>query len=218
MGGQRAYSEDEVAAMAVELARGRCGMRDRAAFLFGVMTGYRASEICSVRLGDVVAGDGSIVEAVTVWRRYVKRGKTRTVRICDELRQVLRAYVRARERAGVIHKDEYLFAKRGGGPITRHTLYTAQKRAAKRLELKGRVGGTHSMRKTFGKGVHEFLKARAAAGVPVDPLLDTKEAMGHSDVRSTEAYLQADAEQVVDAVMSLGRRFGAKLGNSENRE
>ncbi|MFA5526197.1 MAG: tyrosine-type recombinase/integrase [Acholeplasmataceae bacterium] len=217
MAGQRPYTEAEVGAMAAELGRGRFGARDRGAFIFGVLTGYRASEICSVRIRDVVEPDGSVRDEVTVWRRHTKRGRTRTVLVSEELREVIEEVLRPRACAGVIHIDEWLFARASGGAISRHTLYRAQRRAANRLGLRGRVGGTHSMRKTFGKGVHDYLMDLAARGEKVDPLLGTKEAMGHGDVRSTEAYLQADSEQVAGAVRAVARRYGAKLEKEENR-
>jgi integrase len=166
-------------------------------------------------MGDVLEMDGSFRAEVTIWRRHTKRRKTRVVLLCAELVGVLKNYLGGE----VVHRDEYLFARSTGKPISRHTLYKLHRRAAMKLRLRGRVGGTHSMRKTFGEGVHDHLMGLSASGVKVDPLLGTKEAMGHSDVRSTEAYLQADSEQVTAAIGSVGRRFwGAKLANRDELE
>lgn len=218
MAGQRAYTEDEVAAMAAELGRrGRNRERDRVAFLFGILTGFRATEICSVRLGDVTERNGEVAGVARVWRRNMKgKRRTREVVLGPELRGILEAYLRTRASKGVIHKDEWLFGQQGGKPITRHTLYQAQKGAAERLGLRGRCGGTHGMRKTYARGVHEYLQGVQASGVPVDVLLATRDAMGHSDTRSTEAYVDADRGQVLAAVLAVGRRFCANPQKGEN--
>jgi integrase/recombinase XerD len=209
MGGQRAYTEAEVTAMADELAKTRHGRRNRAAYLFGILTGCRASEICTVRCGDVFEMDGTLREQIIIWRRHTKRQKTRLISATPKLSAVIKTYLGGEGR-NVVHRDEYLFCQPNGRPISRYTLYRDQRRAALRLGLRGRVGGTHAMRKTFAVGVHDYVMELAAQGHKVDPLLNTRDALGHADVRCTEAYLEADLAVVVNAVKRVSERYVTK--------
>ena len=86
----RPLSDEEVGRV-VESFSGRYALRDKAMFIVGIRTGYRISELLSLRIRDVLRPDGEIMDSVTVARRNVK-GKTRgrTVPLHPEAKEALR--------------------------------------------------------------------------------------------------------------------------------
>jgi len=189
-----------------ELSRGMHGARDAALYLLGIGTGYRVSELCSMRLGHVVDA-GEIVEELTVWRRNMKgKRSSRSVPLAPEVRAVLTAYVAKLNRQGYVHRTDPLFPTDTGEPVGPRRVYDVQKAAARRLGLKGRLG-THSMRKTYGVFSHEHFMELAAQGIRVDPLLETARAMGHVSVNSTQRYLEPDQALVDEAIRAVSRQL-----------
>jgi integrase len=70
MKGCRALTADEVARVS-QAFRGTYAERDRALFILGIKTGFRISELLSLRVGDVWQ-HGRFVDYVAVQRRYMK--------------------------------------------------------------------------------------------------------------------------------------------------
>jgi integrase len=70
MKGSRPLSDEEVALVAKSFG-GVYAKRNRAMFLVGIRTGFRISEILSLRVGDVQQ-HGKILGAITVQRRHMK--------------------------------------------------------------------------------------------------------------------------------------------------
>ena len=68
MTARRAFMDDEFEELAVALASGRHGARDAALGRLMRDTGFRVSEILSVRIGDVVAENGRMVKQLNVER------------------------------------------------------------------------------------------------------------------------------------------------------
>jgi integrase len=78
MKGCRPLTEAEVELMQASFG-GTYGARDRELFLLGVKSGFRISELPSLRLGDVWQ-HGRLVDRVTVQRRHMKnKQESRTV-------------------------------------------------------------------------------------------------------------------------------------------
>ena len=92
MRGCRPLTETEVQAVLGQLDGPR-GARDRTLFLLGVRSGFRISEILSLRLGDVVQA-GRLVDRVRVSRRHMKgKREGRTVLLHPVARAALGAWV-----------------------------------------------------------------------------------------------------------------------------
>jgi integrase len=116
--------------------------RDYILFMIGINTGFRISDILSLKVGDVKGDHIEIIES--------KTGKHKKVSIRKTLRKELDAFVRGK------HDDEYLFTGRSkkklskikGTPITTSAAYKMLGKVAQKFNLDNI--GTHSMRKTFG--------------------------------------------------------------------
>lgn len=150
-------------------------LRDRALFVVGIKTGYRISELLSLRVEDVAGKD-----SITVHRRNMKgRRSSRSVPLHPLAKEALQSYLNT----GVSGK---LF------PITRQHAWRIIKEAANKAGLSGTIS-THSMRKSFGMNV--FLRTNKN-------IVAAQKALGHSNVASTSHYLSVDLEEVTAAILA----------------
>jgi integrase len=147
MAGCRALTDEEVRLISRSFG-GRYAARDRALFLVGVWTGYRISELLSLRVGAVWQ-HGQVVDVVTVARRHMKGKHTsRSMVLHPDAKAALTAWLRAMP---MPHGPEtYLFGSREGQnrPLQRVQAWQILHDAYETNQLRGRLG-SHSMRKTF---------------------------------------------------------------------
>jgi len=207
--GCRGFSEDEIARLAGWFeARGR--LRDRALLFLGVNTGYRISELLSLRRRDVLV-DGRLVDEITM-RRGARKGKRsgHALPLNAQAKRGLAPWLLELQRRGLDAPGSPLFASRkGAGAITRWTAWYILHHTARRLGMSGTIG-THSMRKTFGRRGYEATGHDVAA---------TQGLLGHARMASTFSYLaglrEGDLRRIV---MEMGqetwRPHGSEKGNA----
>lgn len=192
--GCRPLSETEVKRMP-DCFNGRYAARDRAMFILGVKTGFRISELLSLRIGDVVIAE-HIAERVTVARRHMKK-KTegRTVILHPEAREALAAWIDELRQHTDAGPDAFVFHSRKGAnrPISYVQAYRIIKDALRLAGVAGQTG-THSMRKTFADRVYTALE---------QDLVKTQRALGHRNINSTVSYLGFREEEIDDAILSI---------------
>jgi integrase len=193
MRGCRPLTDEEIACV-LRALDGRQGPRNRALFLLGVRTGFRISELLSLRVRDVWQ-HGRVVSAVYVARQHMKkRIEGRSVPLHQQARDALSVWLSNRE---VLEGDEHLFQagygarESAGGSITRRQAWAVLKAAYARCAMAGHLG-THSMRKTFAGRVYQRLG---------HDLLKTQRALGHRSVSSTAAYLTFADSDVENAIL-----------------
>ena len=203
MKGCRPLTEAEIKDV-VRSFGGQYASRDKALFLLGVKSGFRVSELLSLRLGDVVQA-GRLVDRVTVQRRNMKKKvEGRTVLLHPDAKAALAIWTDQLKAAGYMTEDSFVFQSRKGTnrPISRCHAWRVLEAAYQVNEMTGKLG-THSMRKSFANGVYQRLLARRAAGEAIDPFRMTSKALGHKNINSTDAYLsflEADIDQAILAV------------------
>lgn len=190
----------------VQAALASFSVRDQAAITVGINTGFRATELLSLNVGDVWQ-DGRIRATVTVARRCLKGGRgrrrkaisSRTVPLNEAAVAALQKFLFSRFGSGrPVAPQEPLFPSRFHG--LRLTRWRLNRLVKEVLALAG-VGsaahyGTHSLRKTFAKKIY------AATGNDINL---TRAVLGHAQVGTTQRYLEVDEEEVVRAVLSVGR-------------
>jgi len=177
------------------MLRGRYAARDRALVLLGIKSGFRISELLSLRLGDVIQ-HGRLVDRVTVRRRNMK-GKLsgRTVFLHPEARKALLRWLGELEQDDLWREDTFLFLSGKGDnrPITRIHAYRLLKNAFEANRMQG-VLATHSLRKTFAHKIYERLGK---------DLLKTQMALGHKSITSTVQYLSFREEEIDRAIRAI---------------
>lgn len=177
---------------------GRREVRDKTFFLLGLTTGFRASELCSLTIGDVTVA-GKVRRTLTIARKRMKgRERSRTVPLLDEVRQHIGETIRDLNRRGFFAPDTRLFR------MGRSHAYRILRACADNQGIRGNIG-THSLRKTFAHNIHQDFIARRAGGAYLDPLLETARALGHRAVQNTVAYLPESTALTHDAIVNLGR-------------
>lgn len=193
MRGSRPLTDSEVESVAGQLAP-----RDRALFVLGVCSGFRISEMLSLRVGDVEQS-GRIVESIAVARKNMK-GKTegRIMPLAQRAGDAVAAWLEVlRAESGEIRPDAYLFGSRKGrGAMTRGQAWRVLKAAYAAAGLAGKLG-THAMRKTFAARIYKRLG---------HDLVKTQRAMGHKNISDTVKYLGFNIDGDVNAaVLAAGR-------------
>lgn len=194
MKGCRPLTEAEVALVQASFG-GRYAVRDRALFLLGVKSGFRISELLSLRLGDVFQ-HGHVVDRVTVPRRYMKgKQESRTVLLHPEAKAALAAWLMTLPHLRKVSRDTFVFQSRKGTnrPIGKIQAWKILHEAVTTNELPGKVG-THAMRKTFANCIYE----RSGHN-----LIATQQAMGHKHVNSTQQYLSFRQEDIDALILAI---------------
>ena len=193
MKGCRPLSDEEITVVSRSFG-GTYAARDRALFILGLKSGFRISELLSLRVGDVLQ-HGRLVDQVTVRRAHMKqRTEGRTVPLHPEAKQALTAWIDALRDGGRCHATTYLFRSRQGGnrPITRIQAWQILTEAYRTNELTGKLG-THAMRKTFANKVYTRLQ---------HDLVKTQRALGHRNINSTVSYLSFCEDDVTQAILA----------------
>jgi integrase len=193
MKGCRPLSDEEVDVVQRSFG-GRYGARDRALFLVGVKSGFRISELLSLRVGDVYQ-HGHLVDRVTVPRRHMKKKvEGRSVLLHPDAKAALATWLMQLRQVTGLMPDSYVFRSRKGGnrPIGKRQAWKILHEAVTTNELTGKVG-THAMRKTFACRVYEKLG---------HDLVKTQRALGHRNINSTVSYLSFADEEIDAAILA----------------
>jgi integrase len=194
MKGCRPLEEEEVEAVLAAFD-GPYAARDRALFLLGVKSGFRISELLSLRLLDVMRA-GRLLDRVSVARKNMKKKvEGRSVLLHAQAREALLVWIEQLRGNGYMTSDTFVFQSRKGrnAAMSRVQAYRVLQEAYERAGVAGNTG-THSMRKTFANNVHEKLGR---------DLLKTQKALGHKNINSTVSYLSFKQEEIDEAILGL---------------
>lgn len=203
MKGCRPLSNDEIKRI-LKAFTGKDAARDKAMFRLGITTGFRISEMLSLRIKDVVHKK-KIRRVIEVRRRYTKgRQEGRQAKINKPAQQALLEAIKAMQDYGSWSYDTFLFRSRKGknSHITRQHAYHILITAFEKAGVHGKLG-THSMRKTFGNNIYDYMIDQSAQGKHVDPFRETAKALGHKDLSNTEKYLSFRNEYIDAAIDTL---------------
>ncbi len=194
--GCRAFTDAECEKI-LENMEGRYWARDRALFELMRRTGFRISEVLSLRMQDVFDyGDGTVRNSMTVHKASMKGKKqSRSMPIHDMARKALALHINIAN----LHYDSFktfpVFSRQGTNREMgrRHALRVIKAAAAK-AGLDGERVGTHSMRKTFASAVY------SAEGIKGD-LAKMARLLGHHNPANTLRYIEFLDGSLADAVL-----------------
>lgn len=187
MKGCRPLTDDEKTKVLASI-KTRYEDRDKLLVLLGIYAGFRISEILSLKVRDVWQ-NGTIPSHVTVQRRNVKhRREGRSVVLHEAVKAAIRRYLSGRE--GLSPDSPLFLSQWKTKAISRQQAWNILEKAFSDAKLTGKLG-THSLRKTFAASVYDRSN---------HCLLRTKRALGHTDIRTTEAYLSFADSDVEDLI------------------
>jgi integrase len=174
----------------LDACTGPNGLRDRTYVLLATTTGYRVSEMLSLRRKDVVDYRGIICGEIDMERKRMKGKKSgRTVPVDSRMRSALAAHLAKMEEDGLVLATDPLFqtGKRTHRAMGRSAVWKMIRRRAKSANLDLRRIGTHSLRKTF---VAEIQKKCREIG-DSEFIRRAQDALGHAEITSTTKYLMS---------------------------
>lgn len=170
------------------------------------LTGFRASEILSLKLGAAMDPEGEVMDHLRVRAEDMKgKAKSRAVQLNHISKKILTEYVKWLTANGWQHRKCPLFPMDNGEPLTYWGMLDIYKAAFRKAGLHGsRKYATHTCRKTFAQENHNYLKRRFLDGSLTDePIVALCSVMGHADIRATLHYLpQPSAGE--EAIADLG--------------
>ena len=179
--------------------KGQLMHRNRALFMFGLSTGYRAGkEIPTIRLKDVLNENGYYHSSITLQSRHRKgNGMTYTLPLTESVTKELTPWIEQLNKWGYMKPSSFLFCTRSGNPMSYYDIYNVINKALKKSGLYNLFPpyrkGTHMMRKTLAKMCWEDCLERVKDGELLDPLQRLKQILGHQDSMATQSYIEDDA-------------------------
>lgn len=191
MKGCRPLTQDEVQQVLACGNFGRNPSRNRCFFVVGVASGFRCSELLSLRIRDVVRG-GVVQDRVQVMRKYMKgKREPREVYLNATVQEALFDRITTMRQQGWWDHDTFLFRADGQGnvPVSRHAAWAMLQRVFRPLGIVGRVG-VHSLRKTYANALLDYWTGVRAEGEHCEPMMEVQQALGHKSIVSTQSYLQ----------------------------
>lgn len=195
MKGCRPLTQEEATAVSGAFI-GRYGLRDRALFTLGLKSGFRISELLSVRVCDVWDGE-QVLDRLHVGRRNMKKKiEGRTVPLHAEAKAALAIWLTAYlKRNPGLDPAAPVFpgTLHGLKALTRVAAWRVLKQAYRQAGLSGPGLASHCMRKTFASRVFEALDR---------DLFRTQKALGHRSPASTCSYLSFNEHEVEHAILA----------------
>ena len=163
-------------------------VRDETIILTSFYAGLRAKEIAALTVGNVFDEDGNVRSQFILSAAQSKGGQTRTVYLNQRFRKVLLEYSAC---IRITDPQRPLFASQKGGHFSANTMCQLFLDIYKACRLKD--ASSHSGRRTY-------ITRLANKGVGVRLLA---ELAGHSNISTTQRYIDVNAEQLTQAVELL---------------
>ncbi|WP_276975774.1 site-specific integrase [Flavobacterium filum] len=156
--------------------------------IFGLLTGCRLDEILNLQWKDIELNEKFIIIRNKV-NFKTKTGRIRTIPMSENLFELIRS---VKQVLGDYKKENFIFPNNKGKVYSKSYISRKFKKYVRQANLPDTFH-FHCMR-------HTFLTTLAKKGVPIYFL---KELAGHSNIRTTEAYLHAITDDLRKAVEKI---------------
>jgi integrase/recombinase XerD len=194
MGRCRPLSDSEI-----KLMKGHTpDVRDKAILIMLERTGYRSNEVASLKTEDVFEfSSNTLKPRVQVKAQYMKKKQgRRSIPIHPELRQALTVWLAKLQQSGFLRPGVPLWLSRKHVAklygLARETIWRIVRSAAIKAGVNPERVGCHSYRKSLA------VKCWNLSGKNI---MAVKEALGHKEVSSTQAYLDSImSDDAIDAL------------------
>ena len=170
----KTLTEKELKKILIFISLRKHAPRNRAMLLLTHWAGMRVGEVAALRVGDVVAADGSVKTEIRLLPEQTKGRHARTVFLGERLRKELAAYVATLKRPA-LEKPLFYTQKKAG--FTANTLCQLFHKLYREVGIDG--ASSHSGRRSF-------ITNLASKGVGVRVLMALA---GHRNISTTQAYI-----------------------------
>jgi integrase/recombinase XerD len=194
-GQAKVLSDQEIKRVLNSLRKGNHSKRNVALFYFSLRLGLRAKEMALLRVNDVLAPDGEIIEEVSLHSSITKGGKQRYIFLTNEkVRNALREYLKDRqEQQGILfRRTAPLFQSQRGNKFSPNTLQQLFHRIYKHVGIHG--ASSHSGRRTFATNLIE-------KGTDIKAVSTL---MGHASVAMTARYVDDNPVRLKKICADIG--------------
>ena len=180
-----------------EVLRVTESIREKTLLTVGFCTGFRISELLSLKLADV-STDGQIHSHVTVKAANTKTKTSRSVMLNSDAKKALTLLLNWLKSKGLTDKSTPLF-------LSRKRAVTGENKAINRQQaheiikaLFAKIGefgniSTHALRKSFAARIYEQTGKLELVQI----------ALGHKSINSTISYLAFGNDDVDNAIMGI---------------
>jgi len=176
--------------------------RDRLFLLLAVTTGFRVSELLTLRFSQLLNSSAQVAKEITVARRSMKGGhgprakavRSRRVPLNETARMAVETYLATLPVPPTADTFVFLSRKGDNRPVSRCQAHSLMKTLAREVGLDASRVGCHSTRKTYARGLYE------ASG---HDLIKTQRLMGHSNPMTTARYLDTNEAELDTLVMGF---------------
>ena len=180
-----------------EVLKATDSIREKALLTLGFATGYRISELLSLKISDVCT-NGVIHSHVNVKASNSKTKVGRTVLLNSDAKKALTVLINWLQSKGLNDKTTPLFVSRkhinGYAAITRQQAGRLLKDLFALIGAVGSSYSTHTMRKTFAKAIYD------ATGGKIEMV---QIALGHKAITSTVSYLSFNTSSIDHAITAM---------------
>jgi integrase len=209
------FTEEELGMVLANFA-GKCAVRDRAIFAFGCASGFRISEVLSLKRGDIINEKGNLRKFVTIAK--TKNGDPRRVIVNSLAQSFVQDWLKEQQEVQKISRaDSFVFTTSTGNAVSRQHFWKAMKTAFRGVDFSREHYATHSMRKTYAWELYCYYHDLMMKGERVEPLLKVQEALGHKTLDATKDYLGPMLGNTDDRVRALYSNVSAKFADIKNR-
>jgi len=166
-------------------------LRNWAILHLALDTGLRVSEICALRIRDLVLDGNTAFLVVRDGKGHKKRG----VHVGDALRGHLLDFLAWKEEAGEPTGPQapLFLSSRGDGPLTRTAVFRIFKQEARKVGLPARFS-IHSCRHTYASLLYRASKYNIRL---------VQKQLGHRSIQTTQIYADVLSEDAALAVNGL---------------
>jgi site-specific recombinase XerD len=180
-----------------EVLRVTESIRERSLLTIGFCTGFRISELLSLKLADV-STDGQIHSHVTVKAANTKTRVSRSIMLNSDARKALTLLLNWLKSKGLTDKSTPLFLSRKRAvngenkAINRQQAHEIIKALFAKIGEFGNVS-SHTLRKSFAARIYEQTGKLELVQI----------ALGHKSINSTISYLAFGNDDVDNAIMGI---------------
>ena len=174
-------------------------IRHKTLLTLGFCTGYRISELLSLKISDV-STDGTIHSHVTVKAAHTKTKTTRSVMLNSDAKKALTVLINWLQSKGFTDATTPLFLSQKRTTngdlkaISRIQAHRIFKDLFEQIGLLGHSYSTHSMRKTMAAYIYDMTGGKIEKVAAV---------LGHKSLNSTLSYLSFNNSDIDNALTAL---------------
>ena len=169
----------------------RHSARNRLVIILSYYVGLRACEIASLRVGDVLDGEGNIKDTVLLTKDMTKGSKANSVYLSDFVQKEIKKYLESNAERFVTLKSPLIYSQRSDGHFSSQTLQILFKTLYSNVGINA---SSHS-------GRRKFITDLSEKGVSVRVI---QELARHRDLATTQRYIDVSVDKLRNAVNLFG--------------